>query len=241
MKINKVLDWYYRSYYAAANNREEGRSPANAVKAALGTGSSYMRAKAALFSLFSGRFYWPNTHPTGVDKPTAEFLYSLVRMHNPRTCLEIGTAKGNSAIAIGQALEDNGGGTLLTLDPERQVIVPIAIRRAGLENRIRYWNYTSYEWIQKFGNAFNFDFVFIDGDHSYENVKRDWELVEQNISGNAVVVFHDTVMFDGPKRVVAEIDGERFDRMTFVTENGAGISIVKSKVAEWGMRGIWER
>ncbi len=232
MKINKVLGWYYKAYYATAEGQEKGRTTANAIKGTVGEGKVYKRIKGFLLN-FAGRFYWPSTHPTGIDQPTAEFLYSLVRMHNPRTCLEIGTAKGNSAIAIGQALQDNGGGVLVTLDPEHQPIVPVAIRKSKLENRIRYFNGYSYNWLE---GKHEYDFVFIDGDHSYENVKRDWELVKNNLSDRAMVVFHDTVLFEGPKKVVESIEG--YEKMTFATENGVGITVIK-KIAS-GERGIWK-
>jgi cephalosporin hydroxylase len=36
-----------------------------------------------------------------------------------------------------------------------------------------------------------FDFIFIDGDHSYEGVKRDFELYKQLLSPRGYIAFHD--------------------------------------------------
>jgi cephalosporin hydroxylase len=38
-----------------------------------------------------------------------------------------------------------------------------------------------------------FDFAFIDGDHSYEGVKRDFELYKHLVKPGGIIAFHDTV------------------------------------------------
>jgi predicted O-methyltransferase YrrM len=37
------------------------------------------------------------------------------------------------------------------------------------------------------------DLIFIDGDHSYEGVKRDWELFSKHVTRFGLIVFHDTI------------------------------------------------
>jgi hypothetical protein len=49
------------------------------------------------------------------------------------------------------------------------------------------------------------DLVFIDGDHSYESVKSDFEIVRPWLSPNAVLAFHDTVAYPGVSRLLGEI------------------------------------
>lgn len=48
------------------------------------------------------------------------------------------------------------------------------------------------------------DFLFIDGGHSYEECRQDWELCRDLLSVNAIVVFHDIGWAEGVKRVVFE-------------------------------------
>lgn len=71
-----------------------------------------------------------------------------------------------------------------------------------------------------------FDVVFIDGDHSYEGVKQDIELVRPYCSPATLVIFHDTVACDGVKRAFAELP----DRLAeFVSDDkrlGIGIARV---------------
>lgn len=40
------------------------------------------------------------------------------------------------------------------------------------------------------------DFLFIDGDHSYEGVKRDWEMYSPFVKKGGLISFHDTVISD---------------------------------------------
>jgi predicted O-methyltransferase YrrM len=48
------------------------------------------------------------------------------------------------------------------------------------------------------------EMIFIDGDHKYESVQRDFELWFPKVIEGGTMAFHDTTRFEGPKRVVAE-------------------------------------
>jgi predicted O-methyltransferase YrrM len=223
MSINKVLTYYYRAYNKAGRGQETGRGAINALKGVIKAEQRpvfYEKLKKIALHLICGPLYWPNTFPTGVDQPTAELLYSLVRMARPEIAVEIGTAKGNAAIAIGQALEDNKKGKLYTIDPVEQELVKIAIRKSGLKNRIEYIVDYSYNIIPKLRLS-KIDFAFIDGDHSYENVSMDFNLVKNLVPKGGMIVFHDALLFDGPRKVISEIKKtNNFDVVTLPTLTG---------------------
>lgn len=48
------------------------------------------------------------------------------------------------------------------------------------------------------------DLLFIDGDHSYEGVKADWEAYKDFLKPGSIVMFHDYGWAEGVKRVVHE-------------------------------------
>lgn len=56
---------------------------------------------------------------------------------------------------------------------------------------LRGLSWDVYEEIDKL-----FDFIFIDGDHSFEGVKRDFDLYSQKLSLNGVIAFHDARVFE---------------------------------------------
>jgi predicted O-methyltransferase YrrM len=48
------------------------------------------------------------------------------------------------------------------------------------------------------------DLLFIDGDHSYEGAKADWESYKHLLKDGSTVVFHDIGWAEGVQRVVRE-------------------------------------
>jgi hypothetical protein len=51
-----------------------------------------------------------------------------------------------------------------------------------------------------------FDFIFIDGDHSYEVVKSDWSKYKRFLAKDGLVAFHDIVFSDDNRRHRIEVD-----------------------------------
>lgn len=223
MTINRILDYYYRSYNRAASGRERGRGFIDAGKGIIGAHKRprvYAWLKKIALRVVCGPLYWPNTFPTGVDEATAALIYNLVRLTQPEIAVEIGTAKGNAAIAIAQALENNKRGKLYTIDPVEQELVRIAIKKSGISHRIEYIIDYSTNAIPKLKLS-KADFVFIDGEHSYENVLADFNLVKDLVPQGGLIVFHDTILFDGPRKVVENIKVKNdFEIITLPTLTG---------------------
>ena len=149
-------------------------------------------------------------------------LHGLVRSMKPNLCVEIGSARGRSACFIGLALKDNGRGKLIAIDPHKSTewndsdsvetidIIRDNIRCLGIEKQVEIRRQTSAEAAQ--GWTGRIDLIFIDGDHSYEGVKRDWDLFSPHLAEFGVAVFHDT-MWDQPpyqNQARADMDVPRF-------------------------------
>jgi predicted O-methyltransferase YrrM len=49
-----------------------------------------------------------------------------------------------------------------------------------------------------------FDLIFLDGDHSYKQVRADFELASGVLAPGGVLAFHDSLYFEGVSRVVGE-------------------------------------
>lgn len=140
--------------------------------------------------------------PSGLGD-SADLLYGLVRSMKPEVCVEIGSARGKSACHIGMALKENGSGTLYAIDPHEPTdwndskavdsfkIFEDNISAVDVRNQISiirsYSDAAARDW------SLPIDLIFIDGDHSYEGVKRDWELFLPHVKPFGIVVFHDTI------------------------------------------------
>lgn len=78
-----------------------------------------------------------------------------------------------------------------------------------------------------------FDFVFIDGDHTYEGVKNDFELCLPHLAANAIVGFHDIKSSEGVKKFYEEL--KKDSRIKFKEEytqgrTGIGIFVNEDKI-----------
>jgi hypothetical protein len=55
------------------------------------------------------------------------------------------------------------------------------------------------------------DFAFIDGDHSYNGIKRDFDAIYGLLSDTGVVAFHDTMKIDGCREFMLDLRTKYFD------------------------------
>jgi predicted O-methyltransferase YrrM len=134
---------------------------------------------------------------------SAELLYGLVRSMKPEVCVEIGSARGKSACYIGMALKENGRGTLYAIDPhlptdwndsfsvDTAEVFARNVAEVGVTGQVcmirSYSGTAATDWNRPI------DFLLIDGDHSYEGIKRDWDLFVPHLRRFGVVAFHDTI------------------------------------------------
>ena len=110
----------------------------------------------------------------------------------------------------------NGGGKLYAIDPHSSTawndtnsvdtfaIITENLRKSGAEDFVEIVRKTSDEAAK--GWKHKIDLIFIDGDHTYEGVKRDWELFLPHLSELGVVVFHDTLWDLRPDKKLARTD-----------------------------------
>jgi len=194
---------------------------------------AYLHAKAGRIAFSSGL------------GTSCDLLYGLVRSMKPNLCVEIGSARGRSACSIGMALKENGHGRLVAIDPHRRTewndyqsvdtFETITRNLAVLElaDWVEILRRTSDE--AALGWTLPIDMIFIDGDHSYAGVKRDWELFMPHVAEFGVVIFHDTI-WDlrpgtgsredmGVPRFVEELRAQGYPVLTI--DKDCGVSLVQ--------------
>jgi predicted O-methyltransferase YrrM len=67
---------------------------------------------------------------------------------------------------------------------------------------LRGWSHAMIENIKSTED--HIDFIFIDGDHKYEGVKKDWDLFSPLLKKGSFVAFHDTAWAAGVNKVIRE-------------------------------------
>lgn len=146
-------------------------------------------------------------------------LLALLLESPPRTVVEIGTDQGGSLYTYCQAADPEA--TIVSIDkpfgkfgttvqervPER---VKTYVQGAQSLHRLSRDSHrkSTRRQLNKVLSGRSIDFLMIDGDHSYEGVRRDWELYSPLVSEGGIVAFHDIL----PHRTATECEVERFWR-----------------------------
>lgn len=149
------------------------------------------------------------THLTKEEKMLLSKLASNIR---DGYALEIGSYLGASAFFIAAGLK--GSSKLICIDTWTNIAMSEGMRDTynefventrDLQEKIIMIRGLSYEVIDKVKQITKeMDLLFIDGDHSYDGVKKDWDLYFPLVKKGGYVIFHDCGWADGVKRVVEE-------------------------------------
>ena len=131
-----------------------------------------------------GCFFRPN-YERGI------LLYHLVKKHSFSSVLEIGFGRGYGTFCMAKSMVDNKiDGKITTVDPNLdQGFIEQLTRLFPREwfEKIDFARTDSSSFFKEYPER-KFDFSFLDGDHRYDQVKKDWEYCKKNVS--------DMVLFD---------------------------------------------
>jgi predicted O-methyltransferase YrrM len=131
--------------------------------------------------------------PVWMSRAERLLLFSLVFGLRPKRFLEIGTFQGGSALVIAAAMDASGtDGRLVCVDPEPQIAPE---HWARIEHRTILLDEPSPDVLPRASDVAGgpFDFVLIDGDHSYVGVMRDANGVLSFVANGAYLLFHDSL------------------------------------------------
>lgn len=174
-------------------------------------------------------------------------LAELVAEEEPETVLEIGTLRGGTFYVWCRYLDT--ADHLVSLDmPGADHFVSLNVPGRDLNSRrddlLREFAPSKKVELVR-GNSHNeetfeeaaktvdggVDFLFLDGDHTYEGVKQDFEMYKNLVSDGGIVAFHDIVPHADTKkeckRRLREVDG--------LEERHVGVGH-----PEWGVSDFWD-
>ncbi len=138
------------------------------------------------------------------------FLMGIVSQLKPNSdILEIGTFKGQTSIFIAKLRKDIN---IITIDnhegiPEEGFYsskdeVDSSIKRNNLSSQIKHKEISSQEFLPEK----KFDLIFIDGDHSYEGVKFDFEKFKHYLKEDGTIIIHDCKYIPGVTKFCSELN-----------------------------------
>lgn len=117
----------------------------------------------------------------------------------PIRCLEIGTHEGGTLRYFMEDAPNHSEFTVITLEPKGEWLQQWSKWSDAKQSKLVVWTINSQEdrtanVVRDYGP---FDFIFIDADHSYPGVKRDWELYSPMVRPGGIIAMHDVVHRDG--------------------------------------------
>jgi cephalosporin hydroxylase len=171
-----------------------------------------------------------------------EFVSLLRTVSNPQPIrlLEIGTASGGTLFMFTRVAADNakiasvdlpngsfGGGY-----PPKKISLYQAFALPNQQLKlIRADSHApeTFERVKEYFDGQPIDFIFIDGDHTYEGVRNDFEMYKRLIKRGGYIAFHDTVYAEGVKRFWSEIKEQHETKWEFISNKNPryGIGVLR--------------
>ncbi len=131
-----------------------------------------------------------------LDGTSAEALFRQVTSLRPAVVVEVGMANGISTLAILSALEANGAGRLISVDPNQSTqwrdSGRTAVKRAGLAHRHTVMEEPDYLALPRLLEAgTKVDLSYIDGWHTFDYALVDFWYLDKMTPKDGVVAFND--------------------------------------------------
>lgn len=142
------------------------------------------------------------------------WIYEFCRRTKPAKTVEIGLAYGFSTLYILAALYENGEGSHTSIDPFQSAYHEIGMHqpaRVNMERVFRHIKERSYPAMTDLARKSEmFDFIFIDGNHRFDDALVDFTLSSEVCANGGHIVFDDMWM-DAIQRAVAFVRLNRKD------------------------------
>jgi len=160
------------------------------------------------------------------EEDVVRLLYNFVRHTNSKIIIEVGIYHGAASLGMAQAINENGGGEIHLLDISREFLQDvnrkISDKKWGITVRQHHIKTNKTSHIIDLPMA---DILFIDANHTYEAVKNDIRQYQPLVSPGGLLILHDTIQHEGPRRVVSEMFEKGLKSLTITTSAGSGVTV----------------
>lgn len=190
----------------------------------------------------SFNFFFGLIRPMQIREEIRELLKILNKM-KPKVVLEIGTANGGSLFLFSRVAANDA--TIISIDlPGGNFGGGYEVWRIPLYNAFKSQKQKLYlirenshsditlEKIKRILNGRKIDFLFIDGDHSYEGVKKDFNMYSNLVKDGGIIALHDIVSQTSDPECQVRIFWNEIKHKYKTKE------IIYSKTQPWGGIGV---
>ncbi len=145
------------------------------------------------FILENGDWY---SLTSAISKNEALFIKEIISNSNPQSTLEIGCAEGVSSMVICSSISPNAHHTIL--DPNQYLewkgMGIRNLKECGFSNFDLIEDYSEFTLPTLLKSGKRFDFVFVDGWHTFDHVLMEFLYINRLLNVGGVVVFDDVAL-----------------------------------------------
>lgn len=178
------------------------------------------KPKAAKKIVTTATFNEEARHGWNSEPDVCQFIGSLINMNGYKNVLEIGVFEGETSVKMIEALPIGGKYTGIDINDYRK----LDFNKAG-----KGWNFILGESIKVLANMpeDHFDFIFVDGDHSWENILPEFKEIERVIKPGGVIAYHDSIHIADVKKLIEYAHHYKYNTITLNTSEGRGLSLIQ--------------
>lgn len=170
-------------------------------------------------------------------------LLEVFRENNPKYIMEVGTANGGTLFCISKLAPSDA--TVVSIDlpggrfgggyPQWKTKFYKSFAKSGQKLhllRADSHKEETLERTQEILDGHKLDFLFIDGDHTYEGVKKDFEMYSPLVREEGIIAFHDIA--------IHPVESECFvhDLWVEICQKDKSLSIIKDEEQGWAGIGV---
>ena len=159
-------------------------------------------------------------HGWNSEPDVCQFIGSLIKMNGYKNVLEIGVFEGETSVKMIEALPIGGKYTGIDINDYRK----LDFNKSG-----KGWNFILGESIKVLANMpeDHFDFIFVDGDHSWDNILPEFKEIERVIKPGGVIAYHDSIHLPDVKKLIEYAHHYKYNTVTLNTSEGRGLSLIQ--------------
>lgn len=164
--------------------------------------------KSNLESLYSSGFnkgFLMKYQKGSIRTCEAQLLYSIIRKNGYSSIVDIGTGSGFSALYMAKALKDSGGGKVTTIDSENRNLefsLSEIYKTFEVDSIVDFIVGDSAVVVPQLD--MKIDFALIDGFHSYDYAKKDFENCYEKLNSGGCIALHD--VYKKPAGTIGPVD-----------------------------------
>ena len=175
-------------------------------------------------------FSRPDVPQWSAEPMVGAFLAELALRMRAHNIVEVGSFVGWTSAHLALTLREVSEGRLHCIEYDGQFleIARSNLGRLELDSKVEFHLGLSTDQRVLAKLPPQFDLVFIDASHGYEDTVREIEIYSGRLAPHGCLALHDSILFEGVRRAIAEVT-DKFHVLTFATDDGCGLTVLRPR------------